>query len=222
MALEFACFDVVLTFAALFGLAAFFTLRCRVHSALSPLVSLCSVSLVLAAAGVAGVLRPAVWAVYLLCFVLGAATLRQKWQDRKALCTPGAVLFWTMSAAFAVYFALRQPLFTDFDEMSFWGTAAKLTHETGGLYTVAPVSWPWQATQSPCLITLGYFVQALGRYGDWKVYLAYDMLAFACFAALLGRVEWKQYRLAVPLAAVCWCVPYFFTTYNHTIFLSTV
>ena len=62
MALEFACFDVVLAFAALFGLAAFFTLRCRVHSALSPLVSLCSVSLVLAAAGVAGVLRPAVWA----------------------------------------------------------------------------------------------------------------------------------------------------------------
>ena len=167
MALEFACFDVVLAFAALFGLAAFFTLRCRVHSALSPLVSLCSVSLVLAAAGVAGVLRPAVWAVYLLCFVLGAAALRQKWQNRKALCTPGAVLFWTMSAAFAVYFALRQPLFTDFDEMSFWGTAAKLTHETGGLYTVAPVSWPWQATQSPCLITLGYFVQALGRYGDW-------------------------------------------------------
>ena len=27
--------------------------------------------------------------------------------------------------------------------------AAKLTHETGGLYTVAPVSWPWQATSSP-------------------------------------------------------------------------
>ena len=39
MALEFACFDVVLAFAALFGLSAFFTLRCRVHSALSPLVS---------------------------------------------------------------------------------------------------------------------------------------------------------------------------------------
>ena len=58
-ALEFACFDVVLAFAALFGLAAFFTLRCRVHSALSPLVSLCSVSLVLAAVflviGLAGV-----------------------------------------------------------------------------------------------------------------------------------------------------------------------
>ena len=107
MALEFACFDVVLAFAALFGLAAFFTLRCRVHSALSPLVSLCSVSLVLAAAGVAGVLRPAVWAVYLLCFVLGAAARRQKWQNRKALCTPGAVLFWTMSAAFAVYFCGR-------------------------------------------------------------------------------------------------------------------
>ena len=107
------------------ALRPFFTLRCRVHSALSPLVSLCSVSLVLAAAGVAGVLRPAVWAVYLLCFVLGAAALRQKWQDRKALCTPGAVLFWTMSAAFAVYFALRQPLFTDFDEMSFWGHRRK-------------------------------------------------------------------------------------------------
>ena len=219
---QFAYFDVALALLCLMGLCVFFGLVCRVHSALSPLVSLCTVSLVLAGAGVAGLLRPAVFAVYGAGFALGIFALWKYRSGWRSLITPGAVLFWAMALAFAVYFGVRQPMFTDFDEMSFWGTAAKLTHETDGLYTVAPVSWPWQATQSPCLITLGYFVQALGQYADWKIYLAYDLLAFACFAAILGLCGWKQYRLAVPLAAICWCVPWFFTTYNHTIFLSTV
>ena len=219
---QFAYFDVALALLCLMGLCVFFGLVCRVHSALSPLVSLCAVSLVLAGAGVADLLRPAVFAVYGAGFALGIYALWKHRAGWRSLITPGAVLFWVMALAFAVYFGVRRPMFTDFDEMSFWGTAAKLTHQTHGLYTVAPVSWPWQATQSPCLITLGYFVQALGQYADWKVYLAYDLLAFACFAAILGLCGWKQYRLAVPLAAICWCVPWFFTTYNHTIFLSTV
>ena len=52
--------------------------------------------------------------------------------------------------------------------------------------------------------------------------MGYDWLLFACFAAVLGRLDWKKYALAVPAAVACWCAPWFFTTYNRTIFLSKV
>ena len=42
------------------------------------------------------------------------------------------------------------------------------------------------------------------------------------FAAVLGTLGFSRFRIAVPLAAALWCVPYFFTTYNHTIYLNTV
>ena len=38
---------------------------------------------------------------------------------------------------------------------------------------------------------------------------------------MLGGIEFKQYRTAVPLAAACWAAPWFLTTYNHTIYLNT-
>ncbi len=42
------------------------------------------------------------------------------------------------------------------------------------------------------------------------------------FAAVAGGyLPRKQWRVAVPMAAVLWCVPFFFTNYNHTIYLTT-
>ena len=141
-----------------------------------------------------------------------------------SLITPGSTVFWALSLAFAVYFCIRQPLFADFDEFSFWGTAAKLTCINNALYTTGEIGWAWQATQNPGLIVLGYFFQVWGSFAPWKIFLAYDVLLFACFAAVIGGTRWKNYALAVPAAAICWCVPWFFTTYNRTIYnaISTV
>ena len=118
-----------------------------------------------------------------------------------------------------LYTSIRQPLFSDFDEFSFWGTAAKLTKVNDTLYTECEVGWAWQATQNPGLITLSYFLQFLGSFAPWKVYLAYDALLFACFGAVLGATGWKKYENAVALGLICWCVPWFFTTYCRTIYL---
>ena len=60
------------------------------------------------------------------------------------------------------------------------------------------------------------------RYADWKIFLAYDVLFFAVYAAVLSVLPWKQWRVAVPMAAVLWVTPFFFTVYNHTIYLTTV
>ena len=43
----------------------------------------------------------------------------------------------------------------------------------------------------------------------------------AVFAAVLGGLNFRQYRIAVPLAAICWFAPWFLTVYNHTIYLDT-
>ena len=214
--------DVLLALLAVLGLTAFLTLYARLPAALGPLTALSLAGLWLAAWGMAGALAVGGWTLYLACWGLGGWALVRRRESWRQLLTPGLVLFLMMALGVTVYFAVRQPIPTDFDEYSLWATAAKLTKANDALYTVGETGTPWQATQTPSLILMGYFAQFLGRFAYWKVYVGYDWLLFACFAAVLGRLDWKKYALAVPAAVACWCAPWFFTTYNRTIFLSKV
>ncbi len=87
---------------------------------------------------------------------------------------------------------------------------------------------PWLPLEPPGprpitgLPLLSYFFQFLGHYADWKIYVAYDVLAAAVFAAVLGGLNFRQYRIAVPLAAICWFAPWFLTVYNHTIWIPLI
>lgn len=121
-----------------------------------------------------------------------------------------------------MYFFVRQPMATVSDEFSLWATAVKVTKMDNSLYSTATLGTPWAVTQNPGLPLLSYFFQFLGQYADWKIYLAYDVLFFAVYAAVLSVLPWKQWRVAVPMAAVLWVTPFFFTVYNHTIYLTTV
>ena len=96
-----------------------------------------------------------------------------------------------------------------------------MTKADNRLYALATLGTPWPQTQNPGLPLLSYFFQFLGHYADWKIYVAYDVLAAAVFAAVLGGLNFRQYRIAVPLAAICWFAPWFLTVYNHTIYLDT-
>lgn len=233
--MEFACFDVVLALAALWLLGAFLTLRCGLHAALSPLCALSLYAALLTFGGIAGMLRPTAILLYAASAMLGAWAL---WRERKPakaavpgavkqsllsrLMPPGAAVFWLLALSFAVCFAVRGPRFGEYDEYSFWGTAAKLTRLQNVLYSDAKFSWPWPATQNPGLIVLSYFFQLFGSFAAWKVHLAYDVLLFACFAAVLGGVKWKDYALAFPAAAACWLAPFVFTIYRQQIYVSHV
>ena len=209
-------FDLILSGGALFGLCAFLTCKTRLHSALAPLVALSSISVWLTLAGIWDVLRPGGWLLMLVCAGLGVWALvscRNTPERYKALVSPGMLVFWGLTVYFGVYFMIRQPMFSEFDEFSFWGTAAQMTCTTDRLYTVAEYGTPWLPTQNPGLILLGYFVQFFGAFMPGKVYLAYDMLLFACIAALVGAVEGKNYKLAVPLAVLGFLTPWAMTTY---------
>lgn len=225
--------DVILALAAIFGACAWLTLKAKLPAALAPLCVLSSAAMLLTFAGMAGVLRPAALALYLLCFVLGGWALYGALRpvsgnaaDRRTvvrqLFTPGAVSFWLLTVSFAVYFAIRQPTFYDFDEFSLWGTAARITSTQNIIYTEGGIGWPWQGTQNCGMMMLSYFFQLLGEFAAWKTYLAYDALLFACFAAVVGGIRWKDYALAFPLVVVCWLSPYLFTVYSRTIYVCHV
>lgn len=210
-------FDLVLSFTALFGLCAFLTLKARLHSALAPLAALGITGIWFTLAGVADLLVAGGWVFYLAAWGLGIFALVTKRSQARRLLSPGAVVFWGLAISFAVYFSIRQPMFHDFDEFSFWGPAAQMTSTTDHLYTICEYGTPWQATQNCGLIVLSYFVQFFGAFAPFKVYLAYDLLLFACIAALVGVIGFKHYRLALPMAVIGWCTPWFFTVYARTV-----
>lgn len=220
--MELLC--VLAAVAALFCGCAVLTLKCRVPASVAPLTALSAIVAVLTLAAMAGVLYPAAWLLYLLSLAGGvwvAASCRGSTGAAQRLFTPGSVLFWGMALAFTVYFFVRQPMATDFDELSLWATAVKITKVNDSLYATAKLGTPWAATQNPGLPLLAYFFQFFGDYADWKIYVGYDILYFSVFAAVVGAVPREKWRVAVPMAAVLWCVPFFFTNYNHTIYLTT-
>ena len=220
--MELLC--VMAAVAALFCGCAVLTLKCRVPASVAPLTALSAIVAVLTLAAMAGVLYPAAWLLYLLCLAGGvwvAASCRGSTGAAQRLFTPGSVLFWGMALAFTVYFFVRQPMATDFDELSLWATAVKITKVNDSLYATAELGTPWAATQNPGLPLLAYFFQFFGDYADWKIYVGYDILYFSVFAAVVGAIPREKWRVAVPMAAVLWCVPFFFTNYNHTIYLTT-
>lgn len=220
--MELLCIFAAL--AVLFLFCAFLTLKCNLHAALAPLSALGIAVAWLTAAGMANLLLPGtvlLWAVFAGSGVWALVPHKGQRPAYRRLVTPGAVLFWGMALAFAVYFFIRQPLATKYDELSLWATAVKVTKADNRLYALATLGTPWPQTQNPGLPLLSYFFQFLGHYADWKIYVAYDVLAAAVFAAVLGGLNFRQYRIAVPLAAICWFAPWFLTVYNHTIYLDT-
>ena len=220
--MELLC--VLAAVAALFCGCTVLTLKCRVPASVAPLTALSLIVAVLTLAAMAGVLYPITWAVYALCLAGGVwvlATRKNHAGAAQKLFTPSSVLFWGMALAFTVYFFVRQPMATDFDELSLWATAVKITKVNNDLYATAELGTPWAATQNPGLPLLAYFFQFLGDYADWKIYVGYDILYFSVFAAVVGAIPREKWRVAVPMAAALWCVPFFFTNYNHTIYLTT-
>ena len=172
---------VLCAVAVLFLLCAALTLKLHIPASAAPLTALACLAAVLTLAGIANLLYPAMWVLYLGSAAAGVWALRPTdadgWRHRaKELFCPATVLFWAAALGFAVYFSIRQPLCTGYDELSLWATAVKTTTVSHTLYTTVELGTPWAATQNAGLPVLGYFFQFLGHYADWKIYLAYDVL----------------------------------------------
>lgn len=212
--------DVLLALAALLCLCRFFYKSCGMNAALTPLAAISATMIWTSIAGVAGVLYPAVWVYYILCFGLGIYTLFDKKTDgkREVSDSPGFWFFLAASLICFVYFAVRKPIFSEWDEVSFWGTAAKLMKLNNSIYTTAEIAWDWIPSQMPGLISFSYFLQFFGAvFAPWKVLLAYNIVFFAMFAAMIACFDFKKYSIALPVCVIGLLTPYFLTVYTRII-----
>lgn len=206
------------SFLALCAISALVARHTRLPAALAPLPVCCGAMVWLVVAGYCGVLLPAA----VLLMAAGAASLvfllasARRGGFRKLL-SPGFVLFCAAGAAFILLFAVRKPMAQGWDEFSLWATAVKLTREHHVIYSAAPIGWPWVGTQKAGLPTFSYFFTLLGSYEVWRVYAAYAVLLCAVWAAVLGTLSWKHWKLAVPGAVVMFLLPYF-TVYQRDIY----
>ena len=144
-------FFSLVSLAALAGFALVLARRTTLPAPLAPFTALCATMLWFALAGMLGVLVPAGWLYFVLAagaWVLAFAPVGHK-TPLSALNVPGFLAFWVLAAALLVFFAWRQPMFSTWDEFSFWGTAAKIVKTSGDLYVNAQIGWDWVGTHRP-------------------------------------------------------------------------
>lgn len=227
--------DAALAFAAFAGLCVFFNRCCGIAGGRTPLLSTACVILWLTVSGVAGVLRLGGWLLYLACLALGVLALvpavclgksglRKKRKAAPALFDPAFCFFLAVSLVTLVVFAVRRPVFAEWDEMSFWGTACKLVKQDDALYTTAQIGWDWVGAQQPGAILMGYFFQFFGEFAPWKTFVGYNVLMYSAFAAVISAAVgdeepaatgWRRYPLCAAAALLCVLAPYLITEYQH-------
>lgn len=211
------------TFLGVTAMAALCAHRLRLDSGAAPLLVLCATVCWYTLAGCLDLLVPA--GVLWCAAALAALVLLVVWRRRidwRALFGPGFVLFAAAGLAVIWLFAVRQPIFMDWDEFSFWGMAAKVVKCTGRLYTFVPGSMIG-VTYVPGLVLLDYAFEFLGAaFVPWKVFAAYDILLFAVFAAGVSFCRRRDWKLAVPLFALLALLPYVFTVFYRDIYVRPV
>lgn len=147
---------------------------------------------------------------------------RKKLSFKNSFFTPGMVFFIAGSLFFMALYAVRQPIFTEWDEFSFWGVAPKLVTVTGQMYSAVESSLR-AVTFTPGLIAYDYLFQSFGEFAPWKVYCAYNIMYLSVFAAALAPFSKKEKRAhAAPLALFCFLAPFLCTEYLRLIYVSPV
>lgn len=135
------------------------------------------------------------------------------WPSRNAEAagSAGFLLFLCGSACIWILFAVRQPLFTQWDEFTAWGLAPKMVAIRSSLYVADPVNLTASFTY-PGTSLLSYLFQCTpGTFSEWQCMAALDILALAAFApaAALPRARWPH---SILLFAAGFLLPFFFNT----------
>lgn len=215
--------EMFLTFAALAALSFFVGARTSLPSGAAPLAVLCATMLWYSLAGCLDLLFPAGLLWFAAALAAAAALVLRRREIRwKELLGPGMVFFLIASLLVIGLFALRRPIFMEWDEFTFWGIAPKVVKSTGRLYTFEPGSMVG-VTYVPGLVMLDHAFQFLGTaFVPWKVFAAYDILFFAIFAAALSMFRRRGWRMAVPMAVVLTLLPYLLTVYHRGIYVQPI
>ncbi len=203
---------LVLALVCAFALCA--AARTGLDAALLPLPTLAGAVVALLVFACLGVLRPGLWAV-LAALALGAVwcTVRAGIPAlKKAAASPGWVLFAAASLFFWGVLAVRQPMFTQWDEFTAWGLAPKLVKQLDALYVAAPGNLTASHTLPGTSLVCYLFLAFSPRFAEWACMAALDTLAMACAAAAAGGARGKRWPAGVVLFALAALLPFWFST----------
>ena len=215
-----AFLEICISFCAILVWCAFYVYLCKGKSAAAPLSVLSGIIIFFSVFACINKITLGGYAFYILTILLiGYFILRRKeiqWRESEFFSL-GMVFFLVASLAVMVIFAIREPIFMEWDEFSFWGMAPKLIKETGQMYSVYDSNMR-AITFTPGLVMLSTYFQLIGAgFVQWKVIAAYNILFFAVFSAVLSALRKKNWATAVPVALICFLVPFLLTTYYRVI-----
>lgn len=208
------------------AISLFLITRLRLNASIAPFFTILGISLTMCIFSMFNLLVVSVWlilafaaccVIYIFVFskVIVADVARQ-------FFTPGMVFFIVTSVFFFIALDYRNPPFLIWDEFSFWGTAAKAVFQHNQLYTLFTSSMI-NNSYAPTLPLWSYFIQFFGMdFIEWKVYLAYDMLAMSVMAILFARLKWKNVITIVVLFAFSLTSLYmFWDAYNLILYCTS-
>ena len=172
----------------IYGFCSLLVNKAEISASAAPITVLCASMVWFSVVGMAGFLRVGGW----LYFAAGLAVL--VWQIVKnrdgafrLWKEPSFLLFFGCSFFLVALFAVQKPMFYQWDEFTFWGSAAKVTFESGQLYPTVNSNMVTTA-YPPALPLLVYWFQFFGtQFAEWVGYAAYDILAVACVASLCHK-----------------------------------
>lgn len=205
------------SFAAVAGIAVFISLKYDITSALTPFVSVCFAMMFLSLFGCMGFVKLGGYLYFLLALaavIYVALGYKNNWKSLVKLVTPGFVFFMISGLFIIILFSIKQPLYIEWDEFSFWGTSVKLVKISEEMYTTAPIGWEWQATQKPGLIMNGYLYEFFGDYKEWRAIAGMDILIFSAISAVSAVFKKENAHKSVPFIATAFLTPFAFALYN--------
>ena len=184
----------------------------RFDAALLPLPALCGSAVVLYLLSLLGLLQFGHFIIMAVWLAGGVYFgVRAGWRAiRRALFSPGFLLFVGGSCFLWVLFALQQPMFTQWDEFTAWGLAPKMVAERAALYVADPINLTASFTYPATSLVSYLFQRVPGRFYEWQCLAGLDILFLACIApaAAMPRKNWAG---AVLVFAAGFLLPFFFS-----------
>ncbi len=203
--------------------AFFLHVKFKIKAALTPIISLTSIICFVIIFSLFKLLFVGVVLAYIITICLfiyiKIKNRKELLQHSKNFFNTGVILFITASMLMLVFLAIKEPLYSQWDEFSFWGTSQKLLSINDQLYTFYDSSLIGNTTP-PTLGVLNYFFCAFNtNFIEWVSFFAYDVMLFAVCASFTVVFKKDKWYGSIAMFLLGFLLPFFFTVYTNSLSL---
>lgn len=202
--------SALLTLASIYGFSLFLSDRTKIQPQTAPLTSICGAVVWLTVMGMLGQLwlGGVLWIAAGLGLLVWQAIVQKK-QALKLFENAGFLLFFAAAFFLLAVYAVGRPMFYQWDEFTFWGSAAKVTFEHRMLYPLAQSNMVTTAYPPALPLLINLFQLFGAEFSEWIGYFAYAVFALACVCTLSGSEKSENAKNILLLAAGV-LLPFFF------------